>query len=110
MKIYQILGVKQFRVLTFKLEKLVHIKNKKQNHNYHINHGSGKVLINCTIKELENFKKKLYYNGSTYVRNLIFLAISLLAILIVPTLNKVNYNEVDVSVERIHSHITNEEN
>ena len=88
LKIYQFLGVKQFRALTFKLEKLVHIKDKKQNHNYHINPDSGKSLINCTIDEMEDFKKKLYYNGSIHVKNLIFLAITSLVILIVPTFNK----------------------
>lgn len=88
LKIYEMLGVKQFRALTFKLEKLVHIKDKKQNHNYHINPDSGKSLINCTIDEMEDFKKKLYYNGSIHVKNLIFLAIASLVILIVPTFNK----------------------
>ena len=88
LKIYQFLGVKQFRALTFKLEKLVHIKDKKQNHNYHINPDSGKSLINCTIDEMEDFKKKLYYNGSIHVKNLIFLTIASLIILIVPSFNK----------------------
>ena len=88
LKIYRFLGVKQFRALTFKLEKLVHIKDKKQNHNYHINPDSGKSLINCTIDEMEDFKKKLYYNGSIHVKNLIFLTITSLIILIIPTFNK----------------------
>lgn len=88
LKIYRFLGVKQFRALAFKLEKLVHIKDKKQNHNYHINPDSGKSLINCTIDEMEDFKKKLYYNGSIHVKNLIFLTITSLIILIVPTFNK----------------------
>lgn len=88
LKIYEMLGVKQFRALAFKLEKLVHIKDKKQNRNYHINPDSGKSLINCTIDEMEDFKKKLYYNGSIHVKNLIFLTITSLIILIVPTFNK----------------------
>ena len=88
LKIYEMLGVKQFRALTFKLEKLVHIKDKKQNRNYHINPDSGKSLINCTIDEMEDFKKKLYYNGSIHVKNLVMLAIASLIILIVPSFNK----------------------
>lgn len=65
LKIYKALGVKYFRNLAFKLEKLIHIKDKKKNINYHINDCKDLVSI-------DKFKKYLYYNGFIHVKNLIF--------------------------------------
>ena len=63
LKIYKALGVKYFRNLAFKLEKLIHIKDKKKNINYHI-------------------KKNLYYNGFIHVKNLIFGSVGLALMII----------------------------
>lgn len=68
-KIYEILGVKQFKKLTFKLEKYIHRKDKGTNKNYHL---KGK-----DISAIENFKKYLYYNGFIHAKNSIFLITSL---------------------------------
>ena len=82
LKIYRKLGVKKFRALTFKLEKIIHKKDKKQNHNYHILPNNEVFSKNCTIDEMEEFKKKLYYNGSIHVKNLILLLVSSIFILL----------------------------
>ena len=70
LKIYEILGVKIFRFLVFKLEKIIHHKDKMQNINYHVKR--------INVDEFESFKKYLYYNGFIHVRNLIFLFVILL--------------------------------
>ena len=68
-KIYEFLGVKYFKQLTFKLEKLIHKKDKGQNKNYHLK-GNG-------LEAIENFRKYLYYNGFIHVKNSIALIIGL---------------------------------
>ena len=75
LKIYKALGVKQFRNLAFKLEKLIHIKDKKKNINYHINDCKDLVSVN-------KFKKYLYYNGFIHVKNLIFGSVGLALMII----------------------------
>ena len=75
LKIYKALGVKQFRNLAFKLEKLIHIKDKKKNINYHINDCKDLVSI-------DKFKKYLYYNGFIHVKNLIFGSVGLTLMII----------------------------
>lgn len=75
LKIYKTLGVKQFRNLAFKLEKLIHIKDKKKNINYHINDCKDLVSI-------DKFKKYLYYNGFIHVKNLIFGSVGLALMII----------------------------
>ena len=75
LKIYKALGVKYFRNLAFKLEKLIHIKDKKKNINYHINDCKDLVSI-------DKFKKYLYYNGFIHVKNLIFGSVGLTLMII----------------------------
>lgn len=75
LKIYKALGVKYFRNLAFKLEKLIHIKDKKKNINYHINDCKDLVSI-------DKFKKYLYYNGFIHVKNLIFGSVGLALMII----------------------------
>lgn len=75
LKIYNALGVKNFRNLAFKLEKLIHIKDKKKNINYHINDCKDLVSI-------DKFKKYLYYNGFIHVKNLIFGSVGLALMII----------------------------
>ena len=75
LKIYKALGVKHFRNLAFKLEKLIHIKDKKKNINYHINDCKDLVSI-------DKFKKYLYYNGFIHVKNLIFGSVGLALMII----------------------------
>ena len=53
-KVYELLGVKQFRKAAFKLEKIVHRKDKRKNTNYHIQKNE--------VDSLGEFKKYLYYN------------------------------------------------
>ena len=61
MKLYECLGVRQFQNLVFKLEKVIHFKDKGKNINYHVKSGS--------IDELKEFQKYLYFNGFIHVRN-----------------------------------------
>ena len=75
LKIYKALGVKHFRNLAFKLEKLIHIKDKKKNINYHINDCKDLVSV-------DKFKKYLYYNGFIHVKNLIFGSVGLALMII----------------------------
>lgn len=75
LKIYKTLGVKHFRNLAFKLEKLIHIKDKKKNINYHINDCKDLVSV-------DKFKKYLYYNGFIHVKNLIFGSVGLALMII----------------------------
>ena len=75
LKIYKALGVKYFRNLAFKLEKLIHIKDKKKNINDHINDCKDLVSI-------DKFKKYLYYNGFIHVKNLIFGSVGLALMII----------------------------
>lgn len=62
-KVYELLGVKQFRKAAFKLEKIVHRKDKGKNTNYHIQKDE--------VNSLGEFKKYLYYNGTIHTSNLI---------------------------------------
>ena len=69
-KLYELLGVRLFRVLVFKLEKLIHIKDKGRNINYH--------LSNYDSNSLNTFIKYLFYNGSIHARNILFFLIYIL--------------------------------
>lgn len=77
LKLYEKLGVLQFRKMVFLLEKVIHKKDKGKNTNYHMNMNE--------INAIENFKKYLFYNGSIHVRNIIrlsfFFLVEILAIL-----------------------------
>ncbi|MBQ7136348.1 MAG: hypothetical protein IJO43_00025 [Bacilli bacterium] len=116
MKLYEKLGVKGFQKLVFKLEKVIHFKDKKKNINYHIK--------NSSVDELKAFKKYLYYNGVIHVRNSIglvgFLAFqqlflsNWLLLYIVPSLTKnlycvmlqrYNYLRIDRVIEQKQSRI-----
>ena len=77
-KVYELLGVKQFKKLTFILEKIIHFKDKRKNINYHIK--------NLDLDSIEKFKKFLYYNGFIHARNSIFLTI-IMAIMIALKVN-----------------------
>lgn len=73
-KFYKFLGVEKFRKLVFLLEKMIHIKDKGKNINYHPK--------SSTLEDLKEFKKYLYYNGFIHVKNLCFLMFLLLIKLI----------------------------
>lgn len=62
-KVYELLGVKLFRKAAFKLEKIVHRKDKGKNTNYHIQKNE--------VNSLGEFRKYLYYNGAIHTSNLI---------------------------------------
>lgn len=62
MRVYELLGVKQFQKLVFVLEKIVHHKDNGKNINYHIPSND--------ISALDTFIKYLFYNGTIHVRNL----------------------------------------
>lgn len=71
MKVYEKLGVKGFKKLAFKLEKIVHRKDKGFNQNYHTADGK------CDLAGIKEFKKYYYYNGFIHVKNLAFGAIAM---------------------------------
>ena len=59
---YEMLGVRIFRHMVFKLETLVHLKDKGRNVNYHIK--------NYKTSSLQEFKKFLVYNATIHIRNI----------------------------------------
>lgn len=63
-KIYELLGVKIFKKLVFRLEKIIHRKDKGQNINYHIKNS-------ITKESIDSFRKYLYFNGYIHTRNII---------------------------------------
>ena len=69
-KLYEILGVRFFRVLVFKLEKAIHHRDKRKNTNYHI--------ANYEPSSLDAFIKYLFYNGAIHARNILYFAIYVL--------------------------------
>lgn len=70
MKLYELLGVKLFQKLVFLLEKLVHIKDKGKNINYH--------MPSTDISAMDAFIKYLFYNGAIHTRNLAMFLVYLL--------------------------------
>lgn len=64
MKIYEFLGVKQFKKAVFMLEKIIHKRDKGKNINYHIKNSNDRESV-------DSFKKYLYYNGFIHTKNLI---------------------------------------
>ena len=69
MHIYEKLGVKKFRNMAFKLEELIHFKDKGKNKNYH--------------GITEDHFKYLYYNGFIHARNVLVLIPFIVARLII---------------------------
>lgn len=65
LRIYELLGVRVFRVLVFKLEKLIHRNDKGRNTNYHI--------ATYDPISVDGFIKYLFYNGAIHVRNMLFM-------------------------------------
>lgn len=63
-KIYELLGIKKFKKAVFKLEKIIHRKDKEKNINYHVKDSRSKKSVN-------SFKKFLYYNGIIHIKNLL---------------------------------------
>lgn len=63
-KIYELLGIKKFKKAVFKLEKIIHRKDKGKNINYHVKDSRSKESVN-------SFKKFLYYNGIIHIKNLL---------------------------------------
>lgn len=64
LRIYEFLGVKQFKKAVFMLEKIIHRRDKGKNVNYHIKNSNDR-------KSVDSFKKYLYYNGFIHTKNLI---------------------------------------
>lgn len=63
MRLYELLGVRIFQKLVFRLEKAIHCRDKGKNINYHIPSND--------ISALDAFVKYLFYNGAIHTRNLI---------------------------------------
>ena len=80
MRLYEHLGVLGFQKMVFKLEKVIHFKDKGKNINYHFK--------NRNIDELKEFRKFLYFNGFIHVRNTAIVAsvIALQAVFLSPWL------------------------
>lgn len=74
MRIYELLGVKVFQKMAFALEKLIHIKDKGRNTNYHFR--------GLDVEAIDAFVKYLFYNGSIHARNLVYFAVYVLIFLI----------------------------
>ncbi len=65
-KVYELLGVRFFRKLVFKLEQFIHRKDRGKNINYH--------LAQNSLDGISAFTKYLFYNGAIHVRNIIIIA------------------------------------
>lgn len=65
LRIYELLGVRLFRVLVFKLERFIHRKDNGRNTNYHI--------ATYDPIAIDGFIKYLFYNGAIHVRNVLFM-------------------------------------
>lgn len=83
MIIYEFLRVRFFQKLVFLLEKLVHIKDKKQNRNYHFNMD--------TYDYINDFNKFLFYNASIHIKNICILSVYLFLRIIFGTLYTIEY-------------------
>ena len=83
MIIYEFLRVRFFQKLVFLLEKLVHIKDKKQNRNYHFNMN--------TYDYINDFNKFLFYNASIHIKNICILSVYLFLRIIFGTLYTIEY-------------------
>mgnify|MGYP000026089989 CR=1 FL=1 len=77
-KIYELLGIKLFKKAVFKLEKIIHRKDKGKNINYHIKKAD-------SVESVNSFKKYLYYNGGIHLKNLILGISALIMIPIIRT-------------------------
>lgn len=77
-KIYEFLGVKLFKKAVFKLEKIIHRKDKGQNINYHIKNSNSRESVN-------SFRKYLYYNGFIHIKNIVLGILTIIFIIIFRT-------------------------
>ena len=66
LQIYELLGIKKFQKLTFLLEKIIHRNDNGYNENYHLK----KKYYN---RNVQDFKKFLFYNGGIHIRNILFI-------------------------------------
>lgn len=73
-RFYEFLGVRLFRALAMKLERLLHRRDKGSNINYH--------LGALDPAALDGFTKFLFYNGVIHARNIIYAAVYFLLRLI----------------------------
>lgn len=85
--LYIILGVEVFRRLVFLLEKIVHLKDKGQNQNYHID-GYNTISTN-------KFIKFLFFNGAIHAKNLIIIIIYFLIKAILNSLDLFSFEIYD---------------
>ena len=67
MKLYEVLGIRLFQKMVFKLEKIVHLKDGSKNENYHFQRKR--------VHYSTHFIRYLFYNGSIHVRNMVYLFI-----------------------------------
>ena len=67
LKLYELLGIRLFRKMVFKLEKMIHHKDKGRNTNYH--------LTSFEADSLDTFIKFLFYNGAIHARNILYFVV-----------------------------------
>ena len=77
-KIYELLGVKIFKKLVFRLEKIIHRKDKGKNINYHLKNSISKESI-------DGFRKYLYFNGYIHTSNIIKGIVAIVAMIVFNT-------------------------
>ena len=76
-RLYEIAGVRVFRAFVFRLEKLIHRRDKGQNVNYHIDDYGSKAPT--------DFKKYLALNAAIHIRNAVFLSAVLVLCMLLPS-------------------------
>lgn len=95
LKLYELLGIKQFRRLVFKLEKWIHRKDGGENTNYHIS-----SLSEISAKD---FVKYLFYNGAIHVRNIFyFLIFCLIRYTLYPRFHPVDLLPIALTIKDIY--------
>ena len=75
LRVYEVLGVREFRRLVFALEKLNHRRDHGRNVNYHV--------PRLGITGLDGVIKYFFYNGSIHVRNILYIAVYFAARLLI---------------------------
>ena len=86
LKLYEILGVKQFKKLIFKIENFRHHNDKRRNRNYHLKDG--------TLSSLKSFTGYLLYNTMCHVISLFYIAVYFA----VTRFNEIRYFALDISM------------
>lgn len=69
-KVYEILGVRRFQQMVFRLERIIHRSDGGVNQNYHFQKG---------LYPMDQFIKYLFFNGAIHIKNICLITVLLSA-------------------------------